>query len=312
MNTLRRPSVSAATPDLSSGFTLVELLVTITIIAVLAALLLPAVQAAREAARRVRCVDNLRQIGLALHSYEGVKGCFPHQSSFSHHAMLLPELEQAPIFNAVNFQAAWIADDERNETAARVKLALFVCPSDPEFPVIGTNYGVNEGGGFTRFGSNGFVTRSGLRVGEISDGTSHTIAFSEFLRSGYSSTNPRRVAFGTPALRVDPSEFDRFVSECNRPAAPVRIVIEERGMKWLNSGPIFTSYNHVNVVNGKNCTNGTHVSWGAWSAGSMHPSGAHSLFADGHVHFMKESISLAVWRSLGSRNGNEPISSEAL
>src|SRR3954451_17135435 len=96
-----------------SGFTLIELLVVIAIIAVLIALLLPAVQAARGAARRIQCTNNLKQIGLALHNYESANGVFPpgrintyvagNGHCWSAYSQMLPFLEQGPIFDAMNF-----------------------------------------------------------------------------------------------------------------------------------------------------------------------------------------------------------------
>src|SRR5215216_5059201 len=107
------------------GFTLIELLVVIAIIAVLIALLLPAVQAAREAARRAQCVNNLKQIGLALHNYHQTANSFPMGMSLAYdpnngvyqdwtdwsaHALLLPYLEQTPLYNAANFSWACCFD----------------------------------------------------------------------------------------------------------------------------------------------------------------------------------------------------------
>ena len=105
----------------STGFTLIELLVVIAIIAVLIALLLPAVQAAREAARRAQCTNNMKQLGIALHNYHDVVGSFPTSfwrdtlnpngttdvsNRHSWISMILPYIEQAPIYNAMNFQLA--------------------------------------------------------------------------------------------------------------------------------------------------------------------------------------------------------------
>jgi prepilin-type N-terminal cleavage/methylation domain-containing protein/prepilin-type processing-associated H-X9-DG protein len=129
------------------GFTLVELLVTVTIIAVLIALLLPAVQAAREAARRARCANNLRQIGLALANYAGSNDCFPPgavaqrgvngklrpNGDFSAHARLLPYLGQQPLYNAANFSLNVIngqAGALCNSTVATARVDTFLCPSD--------------------------------------------------------------------------------------------------------------------------------------------------------------------------------------
>jgi prepilin-type N-terminal cleavage/methylation domain-containing protein/prepilin-type processing-associated H-X9-DG protein len=129
----------------SNGFTLIELLVVISIISVLIALLLPAVQSAREAARRAQCVNNLKQIGLALANYESAIGTFPpgyidrqNNSSYTPDldmgqgwgwaALSLPFQEQQPVYNAINFNLQ--IQHPSNTTAARTTLAVFVCPSD--------------------------------------------------------------------------------------------------------------------------------------------------------------------------------------
>ncbi len=132
----------------SAGFTLIELLVVISIIAIMIALLLPAVQAAREAARRVQCVNHLKQIGLAVHNYADVHGCFPLATfdsadsrmltpppcvnfpyDKSHFVAILPHIEQKPLYDAWNQNThAW---QRENRTAIGTFVSTFACPSDP-------------------------------------------------------------------------------------------------------------------------------------------------------------------------------------
>ena len=134
------------------GFTLIELLVVIAIIAVLIALLLPAVQSAREAARRAQCVNNLKQIGLALHNYNTATGSFPMGSSqspynyqgnttgfpawdsWSAQALMLGYMEQVPLYNAANFSFGVTQNSQPeywiNSTVYETKIASYLCPSD--------------------------------------------------------------------------------------------------------------------------------------------------------------------------------------
>jgi prepilin-type N-terminal cleavage/methylation domain-containing protein/prepilin-type processing-associated H-X9-DG protein len=122
------------------GFTLIELLVVIAIIGVLIALLLPAVQAAREAARRSQCVNNLKQLALAAANYESSNGAFPggsysnfnggkYPENFSVFVRMLPFTEQAPMYNSVNFSLN--SGNYENLTIAGVKLSILTCPSEP-------------------------------------------------------------------------------------------------------------------------------------------------------------------------------------
>jgi len=123
------------------GFTLVELLVVIAIIGILIALLLPAVQAAREAARRTQCNNNLKQLGIALHNYHDSHGTFPPAHletgttgpTFRHHfgwlAYLLPYIEQENVYRLIDFRLKYSAPENRQDASVGIK--TFICPSDP-------------------------------------------------------------------------------------------------------------------------------------------------------------------------------------
>jgi len=199
--------------SVSLGFTLIELLAVLTIIIVLTALLLPAVQAAREAARRVECANNLKQLGLATASYQDVNGVLPGASYASATlgplVHLLPHLEQTQIFNAVNFSLG--ALEPANVTIAGVQLNGLMCPSDtgsscmPVKPIHNwsavppgswqqcySSYGGSTGTwalglekGQSQFDQchaimNGVIfSESMIRLTEISDGTSNTLLFAE-------------------------------------------------------------------------------------------------------------------------------------
>jgi len=123
------------------GFTLIELLVVIAIIGVLIALLLPAVQSAREAARRAQCTNNLKQIGLALHNYHDANSALPWGAGpwgwndWSAHVMMLPYIEQTALFNAFNFSQTFYDEtrsNRANTTATRIQVSSLLCPSDPD------------------------------------------------------------------------------------------------------------------------------------------------------------------------------------
>jgi prepilin-type processing-associated H-X9-DG protein/prepilin-type N-terminal cleavage/methylation domain-containing protein len=295
-----------------AGLTLVELLIVIAIIGVLIALLLPAVQAAREAARRAQCTNNLHQIGIAIHAYESSAGLLPPGgggNGFSFHARILPYLDQYPIFAAINYDVP--ESSPANGTARNSVVGLFLCPSDSGGArgTGWTNYAGNAGCGVQRFGDNGVFAVS-IAPSEVTDGAGNTAAVAEIVLGVPNSLERRAAVFETPELSRS-GEFEQFVAVCRSLDSRIGPIVDHtRGQGWLGGSLLSTLYNHVLPVNDNTCRNGVLMPPGAWTAGSRHPGGAHLLWLDGHVRFIKESTALEVWRALGSRNGSEVVSND--
>jgi prepilin-type N-terminal cleavage/methylation domain-containing protein/prepilin-type processing-associated H-X9-DG protein len=216
-----------------SAFTLIELLVVIAIISVLIALLLPAVQSAREAARRMQCSNNMKQVGLAMHNYESIAGAFPMTGvidtrptayaawvGWSGHARILPLMEQGPMFNSVNITLPYTTPD--NYTVASTTVSSFICPSEVDSsptpassffntPKGVSNYGLNMGDWFI-FAVGGPLTRGvfapnlSRRIASFTDGTSNTVLASEVkIRSPEYNCIPGLSIINNPLSVPDPT-----------------------------------------------------------------------------------------------------------
>lgn len=311
------------------GFTLIELLVVITIIGVLIALLLPAVQAAREAARRAQCVNNLKQIGLAVHNYHDRVGALPGAqlaqgvTSFSALSHLLPGLELSNEYNSINFSLH--NADPANLTATMTRVASFVCPSDVSNTALAqigaqTNYMADMGSWIVWQSATGpnvgmgdpngmFYGNSATRFADVIDGLSNTGCFSErILADGNNAVvSPKSDVFFHPGA---PTTQDQAVQMCN--GIDISNLANQfplfMGAPWVNGQHIFQ---HVNTPNTRSCGFFT-ILRANMPASSRHPGGVNMLMGDGSVKFIKDGINLATWRALGTRMGGEIINASDL
>jgi prepilin-type N-terminal cleavage/methylation domain-containing protein/prepilin-type processing-associated H-X9-DG protein len=267
------------------GFTLIELLVVIAIISVLIALLLPAVQSAREAARRVQCVNNLKQIGLALHNYMTAVGVLPpgrfntyiagQGNCWGTYSQLLPQLDQIAIFNSLNFNLApeSTATSPANATGFQTFLHALICPSDspPELIVAGGepfathNYNLNVGSGYpvvqaplpplTGMPNGPFFENSRVGPAHFTDGMSNTAAATETVRSTGSSTyanDPLGVFLvtGNNSTTGPPLSSDAdYVALCLSLPSNTTQFQATRGVRWHYGAPGHSMYNHLRAPN---------------------------------------------------------------
>ncbi|OJW26912.1 MAG: hypothetical protein BGO49_21560 [Planctomycetales bacterium 71-10] len=304
-----------------SGFTLIELFVVVTIVSLLAMLILPAVQSARESARRMSCINNLKQVGIALHGYVGTYNVFPAASNglgFSIHVQLLPWLEQGNLYDSIPMMVG-ATEFGPQVTNPPNQLAVFLCPSDPDAAGSSrmTNYAGCQGDGFRGPTPNGVfpephtVTRTEhTRPGNITDGLSHTVAFSEWLLgrryAADGPTAPVRLRTMYTSNLAGPAVADAmFIEKCSS-LDGMQPLSDVKGATFFEGGGVSTNYNHSLPPNRPSCLNTiSSPNAGGPAAGSQHSGGVNVLLSDGHVRFQGDATAIMVWRALATRNGGE-------
>jgi prepilin-type N-terminal cleavage/methylation domain-containing protein len=286
------------------AFTLVELLVVIAIIGVLVALLLPAVQAAREAARRSSCGNNLRQIGIALHNYLDVHKRFPSDRIAKPRtgwcALLLPYLEQGNLQNS--YQFGYDYWDRENEAATQVKVKVFHCPSTPGGPKLipnDTKATINDIGSpptssmsgdyqalvgyidnvqYSPSSDSGMLQTGLGRAQDVTDGLSNALCVSELAG---------RPDYYAGRVRQPDSAKVAYFNEWGAWAAPQRIFHSG----FTHDG--LTRYGPCAV----NCSN-------LESIYSFHPAGSLGLMGDSSVHFFSQNVQVQViYQLIACRDG---------
>jgi prepilin-type N-terminal cleavage/methylation domain-containing protein/prepilin-type processing-associated H-X9-DG protein len=319
------------------AFTLVELLVVIAIIGVLVGLLLPAIQAARESARRTQCTNHLRQMATATLLFHDANKKFPigrqgDEEAFGQHTELFPFLEESNITLQFDF-----SKPAKDNPARLIQVPLFLCPTDVEdrmqnagngadqFQWGKNNYRACAGSEFgktkgstkanAKEENNGiFLTNEVVSLRQVTDGTSHTALFSELVRG---DADDSRIEIESDLFQVKNNNTTNTTDKVYTEAMALDLgsavgatkQTSFAGRNWINGNYMTTRYNHVMPPNTFSVTRGNspNNNGGAVTASSRHSEGVNLALADGSVRFVQTGIDITIWRALGSRSGDEIV-----